>query len=75
MFCLFSHEKNGINSEKCIEYGKEQQSDQQPQRGRPERAELLDVNINTGAQSINTESFFKTIFSCSNITVYQQLII
>ena len=25
------------------------------QRGRPKRAELLDVNINTGAQSINTE--------------------
>ena len=26
-----------------------------PQCGRPERAELPDVNINTGAQSINTE--------------------
>ena len=26
-----------------------------PQRGRPKRAELLDVNINTGAQSINTQ--------------------
>ena len=26
-----------------------------PQRGCPKRAELLDVNINTGAQSINTE--------------------
>ena len=26
-----------------------------PQRGRPKRAELLDVNINTGTQSINTE--------------------
>ena len=25
-----------------------------PQCGRPERAELPDVNINTGAQSINT---------------------
>ena len=35
-----------------------QSSDSQinkPQRGRPKRAELLDVNINTGAQSINTE--------------------
>ena len=30
-----------------------------PQRGRPKRAELPDVNINTGVQSINTESFFK----------------
>ena len=26
-----------------------------PQRGLPKRAELLDENINTGAQSINTE--------------------
>ena len=25
-----------------------------PQRGRPKRAELPDVNINTGAQIINT---------------------
>ena len=29
-----------------------------PQRGRPKRAELPDVNINTGAQSINTERAF-----------------
>ena len=27
-----------------------------PQHGRPKRAELPDVNINTGVQSINTES-------------------
>ena len=26
-----------------------------PQHGHPKKAELLDVNINTGAQSINTE--------------------
>ena len=26
-----------------------------PQRGRPKKAELLDVNINTGARSIDTE--------------------
>ena len=38
-----------------------------PQRGRPKRAELPDVNINTGAQSINTErasfgsSYFRSI--------------
>ena len=31
-----------------------------PQRGRPKRAELPDVNINTGAQSINTERAFST---------------
>ena len=31
-----------------------------PQHGRPKRAELLDVNINTGVQSIKyTESLFK----------------
>ena len=29
------------------------------QRGCPKRAELPDVNINTGAHSINTERFFK----------------
>ena len=31
-----------------------------PQRGRPKRAELPGVNINTGAQSINTERAGKT---------------
>ena len=34
-----------------------------PQRGRPNSDELLVVNINTGAQSINTESFFKRAVS------------
>ena len=29
-----------------------------PQRGRPKRAELPGVNMNTGAQSINTERAF-----------------
>ena len=32
-----------------------------PQHGRSKRAELPDVNINTGVKSINTESFFKFI--------------
>ena len=49
-FVRFLVKQIGINSQKCIEY--------KPQRGRLERAELPDVNINTGAQSINTESFF-----------------
>ena len=31
------------------------------QHGRPKRAELPDVNINTGAQSINTERALKFI--------------
>ena len=34
-------------------------SDCSQQREHPKRAELTDVNINTGVQSINTESFFK----------------
>ena len=33
-----------------------------PQRGRPKRAELLGVNINTGAQSINTEKASLNVF-------------
>ena len=32
---------------------------EKPQRGRPKRAELPDVNINTGAQIINTERALK----------------
>ena len=32
-----------------------------PQRGRPKRAELPDVNINTGVQSINTERTTLTV--------------
>ena len=35
------------------------------QHGHPKRAELPDVNINTGAQSINTESFFITLSTVS----------
>ena len=57
VFCLFPPEKIDTNSEKCIEYGK-YCSDRQinkPQCGHPKRAELPDVNINTGVQSINTE--------------------
>ena len=34
-----------------------------PQRGRPKRAELPDVNINTDVQSINSErAFFNNCF-------------
>ena len=32
-----------------------------PQHGRPKRAELLDVNINTDVQSINNESVLNYI--------------
>ena len=37
--------------------GSDSQIDE-PQHGRPKRAELQDVNINTGAQSIDTEQSF-----------------
>ena len=57
MFCPFSPETN------CHEYGDSQMD--KPQRGRPKRAELSDVSINTGAQSIDTErtSLMKTFHS------------
>ena len=45
MFCHFLVKQDDINSEKCIEYGK----------WRSKRAQLPDVNINTGVQSINIE--------------------
>ena len=36
------------------------------QRGRPKRTELPDVNINTGAQSINTEGASLITKMCGN---------
>ena len=55
---VFLWKKNtSINSEKCIKYHMASSKSQidKPQPGCPKRAELPDVNINTGAQSINTE--------------------
>ena len=40
-----------------------------PQRGRPKRAELLDVNINTGAQSINTDALINAQVSQTEATI------
>ena len=40
-----------INSEKCIEYAGSDSEIDKPQRGRPKRAGLPDVNINTGARA------------------------
>ena len=34
----------------------------EPQRGRPKRAELPDVNINIGAQIINSKSSFRICY-------------
>ena len=41
-----------------------------PQRGHSKRAELSDVNINTGAQSSNTEGFFNT---CNKSSICSQI--
>ena len=51
MLCPVSREKNCIKLNRASSDSKINK----PQRGRPKRAELLDVNINTGVQSINTE--------------------
>ena len=37
-----------------------------PQRGRPKSAEILDVNINTGAQSINTDALINAHAGITN---------
>ena len=47
---MASREKIDINSEKCIEYGSSDSQIDKPQRGRPKRAEMPAVNINTGVQ-------------------------
>ena len=52
-FVRFLVKKIDINSEKCMA-SSDSQIDK-PQRGHPKRAELPGMNINTGAQSINTE--------------------
>ena len=52
-----------------------------PQRGRPKRAELPDVNINTGVQSINSGCIYRpcnetpiVLFLVSGLqTVYQSV--
>ena len=51
-FCPFSHDKIGINSLNMASSDSQMDT---PQCRCPKRAELPDVNINTGAQSINTE--------------------
>ena len=42
-----------------------------PQRGGPKRTELPDVNINTGTQSINTESFFRILVTFKSETCFE----
>ena len=45
-----------------------------PQRGRPERAELPDVNINTGAKSINTDRASLNLSLCLEMAIYMYLL-
>ena len=61
-FVRFLVQKNGINSEKCIELWQVATFRLiKPQCGRPKRAELPGVNINTGTQSINSERALKLL--------------
>ena len=54
-FCPFSCERNWHKLRKVLNMASSDSQIDKLQRGRPKRAELPDVNINTGAQSINTE--------------------
>ena len=56
VFCPFSHEKT---QKSVLNMESSDSQIDKPQCGYPKRAELPDVNINTGTQSINTESLFK----------------
>ena len=61
VFCPFSRDKLTSSQKSVLNMGGSDSQIDKPQRGRPKRAELPDVNINTGAQSINTEkSLFKS---------------
>ena len=55
MFCPFSREKDLHELRSVLNMASSDSQIDKPQRGRPKRAELPDVNINTGTQSINTE--------------------
>ena len=55
VFCPFSREK-AYTQESVLNMASSDSQIDKPQCGRPKRAELSDVNINTGLQSINTES-------------------
>ena len=69
MFCPFSREKNWHKLRKVCD----NQIDK-PQRGRPKKAELPDVNINTGAQSINTERASLSVAEWNSISVKLNLL-
>ena len=51
---VFSFNKLAQTQKSVLNMASSDSQIDRPQRGRPKRAELPDVNINTGAQSINT---------------------
>ena len=54
-FVHFPVKEIGITQKSVLNMASSNSQIDKPQRGRPKRPELLDVNINTGVQSINTE--------------------
>ena len=67
LFCSFSREKNWHKLKKVSVNmaGSGSQIDK-PQHGRPKTAELPDVNVNTGAQSINIER--DSLMPCTRVS-------
>ena len=55
VFCPFSGANISINSKNVLHMASSDSQIAKLQRGCPKRADLPDVNINTGVQSINTE--------------------
>ena len=58
-FVRFLLTKNWQTQKRVLNMARSDSQIDTQQRGRPKRAALPDVNINTGAQSINTESLLK----------------
>ena len=64
MFCLFSRGgKKTLTQKRVLNMASTDSQIGKPQCGRPKRAELPDVNINTGVQSINTEINYDNVYN------------
>ena len=69
VFCPFSRETNLHKTQTSVlNIASSNSQIDKPQRGHPKRAELLDVNINTGVQ----ESFFRRLFTKWSLTSYNK---
>ena len=60
--CRFAVKKNWNKLRNVLNMASSDIQIAKPQRGCPERAELPDVNINTGAQSIKVYMNYKILF-------------